>query len=193
MARSRHQDGLSVLQKHRHLETNSLVLKATTGQPSRLAGPPMAGEDLGPRIPPTASRAGTVGDQTSWPFTLAVRLPGLGHVRLLGSCKNAEWTGPYAVLVRTRGDGHAPRLITRYWQRWPSATFSQDGQGHLGLDEYRMRNAAAMQTHGCLVCVADALVPLDCLPPSPTQGSLPITTIGEACRQQAQARMQAVI
>ena len=34
---------------------------------------------------------------------------------------------------------------------------------------------------------------LDCLPPSPTKGSLPIKTIGEACRQQAQALMHAVI
>ena len=31
------------------------------------------------------------------------------------------------------------------------------------------------------------------LPPSLTKGSLPIKTIGEACRQQAQALMQALI
>ncbi len=56
-----------------------------------------------------------------------------------------------------------------------------------------MRNAAAIQKHWCLVCVAYSFLPLDCLPPSPTKGSLPITTIGEACRQQAQALLQSFI
>jgi hypothetical protein len=72
-------------------------------------------------------------------------------------------------------------------------TFYQDGKGHLGLDTYRMRNAEAIQKHWCLVFVAYSFLHLDCLPPSPTKGSLPIKTIGEACRQQAQALMQAVI
>src|SRR5215217_5118297 len=56
-----------------------------------------------------------------------------------------------------------------------------------------MRNAEAIQKHWCLVFVAYSFVHLDCLPPSPMKGSLPIKTIGEACRQQAQALMQAVI
>jgi hypothetical protein len=43
------------------------------------------------------------------------------------------------------------------------------------------------------VFVAYSLLHLDCLPPSPTKGSLPLKTIGEACRQQAQALMQALI
>jgi len=72
-------------------------------------------------------------------------------------------------------------------------TFYQAGKTHLGLDEYRMRNAEAIQKHWCLVFVASSFLHLDCLPPSPTKGNLPIKTIGEACRQQAQALMQAVI
>ena len=56
-----------------------------------------------------------------------------------------------------------------------------------------MRNAEAIGKHWCLVFVAYSLLHLDCLPPSPTKGSLPIKTIGEACRQQAQALMQALI
>jgi hypothetical protein len=56
-----------------------------------------------------------------------------------------------------------------------------------------MRSPEAMGKHWCLVCVADALLPLDCLPPSPTQGSSPLKTIGEACRQQAQALIEALI
>ena len=56
-----------------------------------------------------------------------------------------------------------------------------------------MRNAEAIGKHWCLVFVAYSFLPLDCLPSSLTTGSLPIKTIGEACRQQAQALMQALI
>jgi hypothetical protein len=117
----------------------------------------------------------------------------LGKVRLVLRCANAELTGTAAMLVTNRVDWSAPRIITLYLQRWPIETFYQDGKGHLGLDEYRMRNAEAMQKHWCLVFVAYSFLHLDCLPPSPTKGSLPIKTIGEACRQQAQALIQALI
>ena len=146
-----------------------------------------------PLIPPTAYREVTVGDKTYWTFPRAVRLPGLGKVRLVISFKNAELTGTAAVLVTNRVDWSAQRIIALYLQRWPIETLYQDGKGHLGLDTYRMRNAEAIQKHWCLVFVAYSLLHLDCLPPSLTKGSLPIKTIGEACRQQAQALMQALI
>jgi len=72
-------------------------------------------------------------------------------------------------------------------------TFYQDGKQHLGLDEYRMRDAEGIQKHWCLVFVAYSLLHLDCLPPSPTKSCLPIKTIGEACRQQTQALIEALI
>ena len=132
-------------------------------------------------------------DTTYWTFTLAVRIVGLGKVRLVVSFENAEWTGTYAVLVTNRVDWKAPRIITLYVQRWPIETFYQDGKGHLGLDTYRMRNAEAIGKHWCLVFVAYAFLHLDCLPPSPSKGSLPVKTIGEACRQQAQALIETLI
>jgi SRSO17 transposase len=89
-------------------------------------------------------------------------------------------------------DWNTQRIITLYVQRWPIETFYQDSKGHLGLDTYRMRSAEAIGKHWCLVCVAYSFLPLDCLPSSLKQGSLPIKTIGEACRQQAQALMQAL-
>jgi len=193
MARYHNKDWVSLLKKNRNLETNSFVLKDAAGQPIRLAGPHMAVEDLVPLIPPTAYRAVTVGDNTYWPFTLAVRLPGLGKVRLVVSFKTAELTGTYAVLVSNRVDWHAQRILTLYVQRWPSETFYQDGKGHLGLDEYRMRNAEAMKKHWCLVFVAYSFLHLDGLPSSPTKGSLPVKPIGEACRQQAQALIEGLI
>ena len=191
MARYHTKAWLSVLQKNRNLEPNRLGLQDAAGKPLALEGPHRAVADLGPLLPPTASRAVTVGDTTSWTLTLAGRLPGRGQVRLVSSGKTVELTGPSAGLVRNRADWQAQRLITLSVQPWPIATFSQDGKGHLGLDAYRMRNAEAMQNHWCLVFVAYAFLHLDCLPASPTTGSLPIKTIGEACRQQAQALMQA--
>ena len=193
MARYHNKDWVSLLKKNRNLETNSFVLKDAAGQPIRLAGPHIAVEDLVPLIPPTAYRAVTVGDKTYWTFTLAVRLPGLGKVRLVVSFKTAELTGTYAVLVSNRVDWHAQRILTLYVQRWPSETFYQDGKGHLGLDEYRMRNAEAMKKHWCLVFVAYSFLHLDGLPSSPTKGSLPVKPIGEACRQQAQALIEGLI
>ena len=50
MARYRHKDWMSLLKKNRNLETNSFVLKDTTGKPIRLAGPHIAVEDLVPLV-----------------------------------------------------------------------------------------------------------------------------------------------
>jgi hypothetical protein len=112
MARYHTKDWVSLLKQNRNLETNSFVLKDAAGQPLRLAGPHIAVADLVPLIPPTAYRAVTVGDKTYWTFTLAVRLPGLGKVRLVVSFKNAELTGTSAVLVSNRVDWHAQRILT---------------------------------------------------------------------------------
>ena len=133
-----------------------------------------------------------MGDTTDWTLTLAVGIPGLGNVRLVVSFKSAELPGPYAVLVTNRVDWRAQRSIARYRQRWPSETFYQAAKAYPGLDEYRIRNAKALGKPWCLVCVADSFLHLDCLPPSPTNGSVPLKTIGDACRQQAQALMPAL-
>jgi hypothetical protein len=193
MARYRNKDCISLLKKNRQLETHSFVLKDAAGKRIPLTGPHLAVEDLVPLIPPTAYRAVTVGDNTSWTFTLAVRLPGLGNVRLVVSFDHAELTGTSAVLVTNRGDWKAQRIIALSLQRWPIETFYQDSKTSLGVDAYRMRNAEAIGKHWALVFVAYSFLPLDGLPPSLRPGSLPIKTIGEACRQQAPALLQALI
>lgn len=191
--RRRQKDWISILKKNRHLETNSFVLKDADGKRISLDGPHIRVEDLVALIPVRAYRAVKVGDQTYWTFTLTVRIPGLGKVRLVISFENAALTGTYAVLVTNRVDWTAQRILATYLQRWPIETFYQDGKVHLGLDEYRMRAAEAIQKHWCLVFVAYSLVHLDCLPASLSQSRLPIKTIGEACRQQAQALIEALI
>jgi hypothetical protein len=59
-----------------------------------------------------------------------------------------------------------------------------------------MRTAAAIKKHWCLVFVAYAFLPLQCLAASPRKGRAlthPIRTIGEACRQQGQALSEKLI
>jgi len=191
--RRRRKDWISILKKNRNLETNSFVLKDANGKRIPLEGPHIRVEDLVALIPANAYRAVKVGDQTYWTFTMAVRIPGLGKVRLVISFENAELTGTYAVLVSNRVDWNAQRIIATYLQRWPIETFYQDGKEHLGFDEYRMRDAKAIQKHWCLVFVAYSLLHLDCLPASLKQSRLPIKTIGEACRQQTQSLIEALI
>jgi hypothetical protein len=191
--RRRRKDWISLLKKNRKLETNSFVLKDALGQRISLEGPHIKAEDLVPLIPTNAYRAVNVGDRTYWTFTLTVRIPDLGKVRLVISFENAELSGTYAVLVTNRVDWTAQRIISTYLQRWPIETFYQDGKEHLGFDEYRMRDAKAIQKHWCLVFVAYSLLHLDCLPASLRQSRLPIKTIGEACRQQAQALIEMLL
>jgi len=186
-------DWVSMLKRNRNLETNSFVLRDAAGQSIPFAGPHIKVEALVPHIPANAYRAVTVGEQTYWCFTLTVRLPSLGKARLVISFANAELTGTYVVMVTNRLDWSMHTIIATYLLRWPVETFYQDGKSYLGLNEYRMRSAEAIQKHWCLVFVAYSFLHLACLPPPWTKASLPIKTIGEACRQQAQALIEAVI
>ncbi|MGK7937229.1 MAG: transposase [Xenococcaceae cyanobacterium] len=191
-------DWVSLLKKNRKLEVNSFVLRDEEGQPITLTGPHIKVEDLVPLIPPKAYRKVKVGEKSYWCFTRSLRIPGLGKVRLVISFENPELTGTYAVLVTNRTDWSAKQILTAYLQRWPIETFYQDSKGHLGLDEYRMRSAEAIQKHWCLVFVAYSLLHLACLPTSliPSKEKIlshPIKTIGEVCRQQGQRLIEELI
>ena len=193
VAERRKKAWISILKHNRKLETNSFVVRDAEGTPVALPRPHITVETLVPHIPPSAYRAVTVDDKTYWCFSLVVRIPTLGKVRLVISFENAELTGRYVVLVTNRGDWSAQKVIATYVLRWPTETFYQDGKGHLGLTDYRMRSAEAIGKHWCLVFVAYSFLHLECLCPSPTKSCVPIKTIGEACRQQAQALLQKLL
>ena len=189
-------DWVSLLKKNRQLETASFTLRDALGQNIALEGPHIKVEDLVPLIPHQAYRRVEINAREYWYFALNVRIPGLGKVRLVISYDTKDLTGAYAVLVTNRTDWSAQKIIQTYLQRWPIETFYQDSKGHLGLDEYRMRKAEAIQKHWCLVFVAYSLLHLDCLPASPMKrnpSTHPIKTIGEACRQQGQALLERLI
>jgi hypothetical protein len=89
----RHKDWISVLKTNRLLETASFHLRDAHGWPLKRPGPHLAVEELVPLIPATAYRPVGVGEHTSWCFTLTVRLPTLGTVRIVVSVAHESVTG----------------------------------------------------------------------------------------------------
>jgi SRSO17 transposase len=189
----RRKDWLSLLKKNRLLETASFHLRDANGWPLKLPGPHIAVEDLVPLIPTNAYRPVTVRARTYWCFTLAVRIPGLGKVRIVVSFEHESLTGRSVVLVTNRVDWSAAKTISMYLQRWPTETFYQDSKGHLGFNDYRMRSTEAIGKHWCLVFVAYSLLHLTCLPTVPDRTKGLIHTIGDACRQQGRALLQKLL
>jgi hypothetical protein len=189
----RRKEWISLLKKNRLLETASFHLRDANGWPLKLPGPHLAVEELVPLIPATASRPVNVREQTDWCFTLAVRIPRSGKVRIVGSFEHESLTGRSVVLVTNRVDWSAVKIISLYLQRWPTETFYQDSQGQLGFNESRMRSAEAIGKHWCLVFVAYSLLHLTCLSAGPARPRGLIQTIGDACRRQGRALLQKLL
>jgi hypothetical protein len=189
----RRKDWVSLLKKNRGLETASFQLRDSNGWAMKLPGPHIAVENLVPLIPATAYRPITVGEHTYWCFTLGVRIPTLGKVRIVVSFETEQLTGRSVVLVTNRVAWSAAKIIGLYLQRWPTETFYQDSKGQLGFNEYRMRSTEAIGKHWCLVFVAYSLLHLTCLPAVPDRTRGLIQTIGGACRQQGRALLQKLL
>ena len=189
----RRKDWVSLLKTNRLLETASFQLRDINGWAMKLPGPQIAVEELVPLIPANAYRPVTVGEHTYWCFTLRVRIPGLGKVRIVVSFETEQLTGRSVVLVANRVDWSAAKIIGLYLQRWPTETFYQDSKGQLGFNEYRMRSAEAIGKHWCLVFVAYSLLHLTCLPAVPDRTKHLIQSIGDACRQQGRALLQQLL
>jgi Transposase DDE domain len=125
-----------------------------------------------------ADRAVTVRDNTSWTFPLAVRLPGLGKVRLVVRCKSAELTGTYVVLVPNRVDGDAPRIMTRYVPRWPMELFHKTVKQHLGFEDVATHGFDSVMSHVHWVYCAYILLSMS--PPGVSAG---VKSLGDKQRQ----------
>jgi hypothetical protein len=169
-------------------------LRDETGSPISFEGPHIKVKDLVPLIPQNAYKPISIEGRTYYTFTLTVRIPSIGKVRIVVSFEHPTLEGNYVVLVTNRTDCNAKRILSTYLLRWPIETFYQDSKQLLGLDEYRMRTAQAFQKHWSLVFVAYSLLHLDCLTASlPKKQRSPSKSIGEATRQQAQSLIQNLI
>lgn len=192
-AARRHKKWISLLKKNRNLETNSFQLKDAKRQPIQFEGEHVSVEEFVKKIPAQAFKMVVVNEKTYWTFSITVRIPSLGKVRLVISYETGKLTDTYVVLVTNALDWEAKRIIATYLLRWPIETFYQDGKEQLGLDEYLMRNAKAIGNHWCLVFVAYSLLHLDCLPSPLADQQVPTKSIGETCRQQARALIELLV
>ena len=129
----RRKDWISLLKKNRLLETASVPVRDANGWPLQLPGPHIAVEDLVPLIPAQAYRPVSIGEHTYGCFTLAVRIPGLGKVRMVVSFEHEPLAGRSVVLVSNRVDWTAAKIIGLYLHRWPTETVDQDSKGPLGF------------------------------------------------------------
>ena len=130
-ATRRRKKWISLLKKNRNLETNSFQLKKH-GQPIVFEGAHLSVEDFVKKIPANAFKMVVVNNKIYWTFTLTVRIPSLGKVRLVISYENEKLTDTFVVLVTICLDWSAKRIIETYLLRWPIETFYQDGKEHLG-------------------------------------------------------------
>jgi hypothetical protein len=108
----RRKDWISLLKTNRLRETASFHLRDANGWTLQLPVPHIAVEALGPLIPATAYRAVKVGEHTYGCFTLTVRIPALGKVRLVVSFEHETLTGRRVVLVTNRLDWSAAQIIS---------------------------------------------------------------------------------
>ena len=185
---------ISLLKLKRNIETNNLLIKDAQGQRLPFDKPTIKVQDLIPLLPPAAFKPVQLGNQLYYCFSKNVHIPALGKVRLIISFDNPDLTGTCAVLVTNHLSWSAKKIIATYLLRWPIETFYQDAKQQLGLNEYRLRTAKAIEKHWCLVFVAYSFLHLDCLPPSPRHQVLTlIKTIGQVIRHQSQQLIAALI
>jgi hypothetical protein len=118
----RRTDGSSRLNTNRLVETASLQLRDANGWAMTLPGPHLAVEALIPLLPAQAYRSVTVHEQTYGCFTLTVRIPGVGKVRIVVSFEHEALPGRSVVLVTHRVDWSAAKIIGVSWHRWPTET-----------------------------------------------------------------------
>ena len=185
---------ISILKSNRNISTNNLHILDAKGKRVQFDEPKIKAEDLIPLIPAAAFKPVTIDDQTYYCFSKNVHIASLGKVRLVISFDNPDREGTCAILVTNHLSWNAKKIIATYLLRWPIETFYQDAKHLLGLNQYRMRKAKAIQKHWCLVFVAYSLLHLECLPASHQHKvQKPIKTIGQIVRQQTQQVIESLL
>ena len=184
---------ISILKSNRNISTNNLRILDEKGARIVFDKPKIQVGDLIPLIPATAFKPVEIADRTYYCFTINVHIASLGKVRLVLSFDNPDLKGTCALLVTNHLSWNAKKIIATYLLRWPIETFYQDAKQLLGLNQYRMRQAKAIQKHWCLVFVAYSLLHLECLPASRQKGQQPIKTIGQIVRLQTQQLIERLL
>ena len=83
-------DWVSLLKKNRNVESHSFTLRDTQGHAIEFSKPHVKVEDLVPLIPKCSYKKVTLSEKHYWCFTLTVRIPSLGKVRLVISYDHSD-------------------------------------------------------------------------------------------------------
>ena len=187
-------DWISILKTNRRLVSSSIKLQDENGERIRFDQDSVRIDELVPLIPCHRFKKITTGGKDYWVFTRNVILPSLGPVRIVISFDNQALSGSYAVLVTNRLDWGPIYIIKTYLKRWPIETFYQDVKQLLGFDTYQLRSMDAILKHWQLVFLAYGLLSLKRLQKTASKkAQVPLQTIGQVCRQQAQANASAFL
>ena len=104
-------DWVSLLKKNRNVESHSFTLWDAEGKVIKFVKPHINLENLVRLIPKRSYKKVTISDKDYWCFSLKVRVPSLGKVRIVISYDNVDLEGTYAVLVSNRTDWSAKRMM----------------------------------------------------------------------------------
>lgn len=112
-------------------------------------------------IPPSAYRPYKIGHHLYWAFTKVLPMKNLKQqrVRIVASYEDQVKPNRLPDFYATnRKDWELKRILTTYLDRWPTETFNEDGKGHLGFEDYQLRQLRAIKRHWYLSFVAYSLL-----------------------------------
>lgn len=103
----------------------------------------------------TISFKGTT--ETYYTYCRTHRLPNFGKVRLVISHRRADLSDSPVFLISNRLRWQAKGMVRIYRHRWPVEVYHEEGKAE-GLDQYQLRDFAAIERHIALVAVVYSLL-----------------------------------
>jgi hypothetical protein len=102
-----------------------------------------------------------IGEHVYWAFTKVLPMKHLDRrrVRVVASYRDSlDLSKLPNFYVTNRKDWECKRVLTTYCDRWPTDTFNEDVKGHLGFEEYQLRQLQGIRRHWYLSFVAYSLL-----------------------------------
>lgn len=123
----------------------------------KIKGTYVAISDFAETLPRESFRRVEIGDRVYQLFSKAVDLKGVGHVRVLISYDNEEFSGSPAYFATDQIRWEGTRIIKTYAKRWTIEMFFRDSKQNLGLEDYQLRDLRGIERHWYLIFLAYSL------------------------------------
>lgn len=112
-------------------------------------------------IPAEAYRPIKLNDRIWWTFSKVMPMKALDRqrIRIVAVYEdNISLDKTPSFYATNRRDWEAKRILSTYFDRWPTETFNEDAKGHLGLEAYQLRRLQGIKRHWYLSFVAYSLL-----------------------------------